>query len=161
MRCVTPPHAVLQMCLRMVAFRGFQMWHRIEQHRAKHVEKMDAFNEVQARFYAIGADIARLEQSIHHAQERNRQLQVEFERVHTELQQTQTHLKGDKQKADNWRVELAEMEPQLSMLSAAEKEATAALQAAEEAMQSWHQELPAIIARGAVMPLLLPLRRGA
>lgn len=112
----------------------------IEKFRAQHMEKVDVFNEVQARFYAIGTDIARIEQTIHHRQERNRQLQADLEQVRTEQQQTQAHLREDKQKADNWQLELAEIEPQLSILSAAEENTFIELQTAEEAMQAWQQE---------------------
>ena len=112
----------------------------IEKCRAQHIEKTDLFNKIQARFYVIGTDIARIEQTIHHRQERSRQLQADVEQAHAELQQTQKHLKGDNQKADNWQLELAEIEPELSMLSVAEKEATEELQAAEEATQAWQQE---------------------
>ena len=112
----------------------------IEKCRAEHIEKTDVLNEVQTRFYAIGTDIARIEQDIYHAQERNRQLQINFDQVSTELQKIQAHLTGDRQKAGNWQLELAEMESQLSVVSATEKEAGEELQVAEEAMQVWQQQ---------------------
>ena len=112
----------------------------IEKCRAEHVEKTDVLNEVQTRFYAIGTDIARIEQDIYHAQERNRQLQANFDQVSTELQQVKTHLAGDSQKAGNWRLELAEMESQLLVVSATEKETGEELQVAEQAMQAWQQQ---------------------
>ena len=51
----------------------------IEIQRTRHQELGDTFNEVQGRFYAVGADIARIEQTIQHIQERARQLKTDLE----------------------------------------------------------------------------------
>ncbi|ODS23293.1 chromosome segregation protein SMC [Candidatus Endobugula sertula] len=112
----------------------------IEKRRAEYVELGDKFNEVQGRFYGIGTEIARLEQSIQHIQERNRQLQEDLQQTEQEVQETTEHLVGDQQKAALWGAELAEIEPELEVLQASEDDSGEALLVAEEAMQSWQLE---------------------
>src|SRR5690606_17481466 len=92
----------------------------IEKHRSEYTELGDKFNEVQGRFYAIGADIARIEQGIKHAEERNRQLQSDLERTERESREADERLKVDQDKAELWQAELLELEPELEQLVAAE-----------------------------------------
>ncbi len=112
----------------------------IEKYRAEYTEFGDKFNEVQGRFYGIGTEIARLEQSIQHVQERNRQLQEDLSRTQQEAEETTTNLLADQQKSDLWEAELAEIEPELEMLQASEEGSGDELIAAEEAMQAWQLE---------------------
>jgi len=95
---------------------------------------------VQGRFYGLGTEIARIEQSIQHVQERNRQLQEDLARNEQESQQAAEHLASDKQKVELWEVELAEIEPELEMLQASEGDSGEALINAEEGMQAWQLE---------------------
>ena len=46
----------------------------IEQQRAAHAESNDAFNEIQGRFYAIGSELARLEEAIQSLHQARHQL---------------------------------------------------------------------------------------
>ncbi|NNF95394.1 MAG: AAA family ATPase, partial [Halobacteria archaeon] len=50
----------------------------IEKQRALQADASDDHNAVQSRFYSVGADIARLEQSIQHARERRAQQQQDL-----------------------------------------------------------------------------------
>ncbi|MEX5624809.1 hypothetical protein ABFV62_32305, partial [Pseudomonas syringae] len=50
----------------------------IERLRDGHHELSERFNQVQGRFYSVAGDIARVEQSIQHGQQRLRQLQDDF-----------------------------------------------------------------------------------
>src|SRR5690606_15419729 len=86
---------------------------QIEKYRAQYTELGDKFNEVQGRYYAIGADIARLEQSIQHAQERGRQLQADLEQTSRDCKEAEENLLIDAQKAEAWEAELLELEPEL------------------------------------------------
>jgi chromosome segregation protein len=112
----------------------------IEKCRAQHAELNDQFNEVQGRFYAIGADIARIEQSIKHAEERNRQLQTDTERTERESREAQERLSIDTEKAEQWQAELLEIEPELELVQAAEESSGDLLAEAEEQMQVWQSE---------------------
>ena len=112
----------------------------IEKHRAEYTEFGDSLNEVQGRFYGVGTEIARLEQSIQHIQERNRQLQEDLSRTQQEAEETSTNLAADQEKAALWEIELAEIEPELEMLQASEEGSGDELMNAEEGMQAWQLE---------------------
>ncbi|MEO0442725.1 MAG: chromosome segregation protein SMC [Pseudomonadota bacterium] len=112
----------------------------IEKYRTHYTEHADKLNEVQGRFYAVGSEIARLEQSIQHVQERNRQLQDDLSQVEHESEETRIHLASDTEKVTAWEVELAEIEPQLELLQFAENDSGTELLDAEEAMQAWQRE---------------------
>jgi chromosome segregation protein len=112
----------------------------IEKYRSEYTEQSDTFSEIQGRFYGVGAEIARIEQSIQHVQERNRQLKDDLAQVERESQEAKTHLESDQQKGEAWEIELAEIEPELSLLQSAEHDSGAELLEAEEAMQLWQQE---------------------
>jgi chromosome segregation protein len=112
----------------------------IEKHREEYTEYGDKFNEVQGRFYGLATEIARLEQSIQHVRERNRQLSEDLSRTQMEMEEAVASLAADRQKAALWEVELAEIEPELDMLQATEEGSGDELILAEEAMQAWQLE---------------------
>ncbi|TQV78153.1 chromosome segregation protein SMC [Exilibacterium tricleocarpae] len=112
----------------------------IEKYRLNYTELSDKFNEVQGRFYAVGSDIARIEQTIQHARERTRQLQTDLEQTDRDCRETEEHLLSDSRKAEGWEAELLEIEPELELIKAAEQDSGEALLGAEEAMQHWQGE---------------------
>jgi chromosome segregation protein len=113
---------------------------RIEKFRDAHTDLMDQFNEVQGRFYSIGAEISRAEQSIQHQQERSRQLKDDLQQTERSYQQAQEHLSLDTEKQQRWSEEIAEIQPELELAQGSEEQTAAALLAAEEAMQAWQQQ---------------------
>lgn len=112
----------------------------IDKYRTQYTELGDKFNEVQGRYYSIGADIARIEQTIQHSQERGRQLQSDLEQTERDCKEAEQHLVADKEKAEAWEEELMELEPELEMVKAAEEGSGDELEEAEDAMQTWQQE---------------------
>ncbi len=113
---------------------------QIEKYRSQYTEMGDKFNEVQGRYYAIGADIARIEQTIHHAKERSRQLQADLDQTQRDCKEAEENLLIDSQKAEGWEEELLIIEPDLEVVKAAEEGSTEVLLDAEEAMQRWQNE---------------------
>lgn len=113
---------------------------QIEKYRTQYTELGDKFNEVQGRYYAIGAEIARLEQSIQHANERARQLQVDLDQTARDSKEAEENLAVDTQKAETWEAELLELEPELDLIKAAEETSSESLIDAEESMQRWQNE---------------------
>lgn len=111
----------------------------IEKFRDAHTDLMDTFNEVQGRFYSIGAEIARSEQSIQHHTERSRQLKEDLQQTEQNFSQAQQHLESDSDKQQRWSAELDEIQPELEMAQSTEEETAEAMLAAEEAMQTWQQ----------------------
>jgi len=112
----------------------------IEKFRLKHTDLGDKFNDVQGRFYSVGADIARIEQTIAHGQERGRQLQVDLEQIERDCRDAEELLTQDKDKAEECEAELLEIEPELNMLKEAEEGSGESLQVSEEGMQEWQLE---------------------
>ncbi len=109
----------------------------IEKQREGHVEATEGFNEVQGRFYGIGADIARLEQSIQHTRERRQQQQQDLQQLEGALREAQTHLGSDRERLAQLEAALADIEPQRAQAEQAEAEAAAGLAESEQAMQDW------------------------
>ena len=112
----------------------------IEKHRTEFTGLSDAFNAVQARFYAVGNDIARIEQSIQHAKEREAQIKRDLEDTRRHYEQAKEHLEIDQHKTEGWQAEILEIEPELDVLKDAEENSSETLLASEEAMQVWQQE---------------------
>ncbi len=109
----------------------------IERQREAHVEATEQFNTVQSEFYRIGADIARLEQTIQHAKERHQQQLQDLEQVERSWNEAQEHQDSDRRKIDELNTAMAELEPQQRQMQEAAELSSARLQEAEEAMQDW------------------------
>jgi len=112
----------------------------IEQTRDMHVELSDAFNEVQGRFYGIGADIARLEQSIKHSSERRTQLQEDIHSAEASLRHLTEQKLSDESRIEELKAELMEAEPELELNQESVETANETLMQLEEAMNAWQQD---------------------
>ncbi|VAW95270.1 Chromosome partition protein smc [hydrothermal vent metagenome] len=109
----------------------------IEKHREAHIEATDKFNEVQSRFYGVGGDIGRLEQSIQHVKERRQQLEQDITQLEESWKEAQTHLSTDKEKIEVLQTQKIELEPNLQIAQEKEQTSTAALTTSEQAMKQW------------------------
>ncbi|WP_075187363.1 chromosome segregation protein SMC [Teredinibacter haidensis] len=112
----------------------------IEKYRTEYTEKSDTFNEVQGRYYSIGSDISRVEQTIQHAEERERQLRIDIEQTERDCSEAEEHLAVDKAKAEGWEAELLEIVPELDLVQGSEEESGSVLVEIEEAMHLWQQD---------------------
>ena len=95
---------------------------------------------MQQHFYALGAEVARLEQSIQHQRERKQQLYEELDQIKASWQESDEHLRVDSEKVAELDAILAEREPELELISEQQEASAEALALAEEAMQNWQQE---------------------
>ncbi len=112
----------------------------IEKQRSLHSESHDRFNEIQSRFYSVGADIARLEQTLQHAKERRQQQQRDLAQLEKDGQEAQGHQAADRERIEEIQAQLRQLEPQLQQLEESESLSAQQLAEAEEAMQSWQTE---------------------
>ncbi|WP_290538064.1 chromosome segregation protein SMC [Alcanivorax sp.] len=112
----------------------------VERLREKHHEVQEHFNQVQQHFYALGAEVARLEQSIQHQRERKQQLYEELDQIKASWQESDEHLRVDSEKVAELDAILAEREPELALISEQQEASAEALALAEETMQNWQQE---------------------
>jgi chromosome segregation protein len=112
----------------------------IERLRDGHHELSERFNLVQGRFYSVGGDIARVEQSIQHGQQRLRQLQDDLREAEQARLETESHLGHDRTLLATLGEELAMLEPEQELAAATAEEAAAELEASDSAMQAWQEQ---------------------
>ena len=112
----------------------------IEKYRVEHTDLGDEFNEVQGRFYGLGGEITRVEQSIQHTEERAQQLQDDLSQAEHSYKEAKEQLGSDLIKVEGWQAELQEIEPELELVQAAEEDSALALMSAEETMQAWQSK---------------------
>ncbi len=111
----------------------------IEKHRTEFSERSDAFNDIQGQYYSHGADIARVEQSIKHAQERERSLRIDLEQAERDHREAEEHRALDSAKIEGWEAELLEISPELELLEQTLETSRERLAESEDAMQQWQQ----------------------
>ncbi|MFK5915757.1 MAG: chromosome segregation protein SMC [Woeseiaceae bacterium] len=112
----------------------------IESQRESHIEASDKFNEVQSRFYSVGTEIAKIEQSIQHAKERRQQQQQDLNQLEQDWQEAKAHYETDQTRLVQVKENLAEVEPKLDHLEETAEVSSTALIEAENAMQAWQSE---------------------
>ncbi|WNF44913.1 chromosome segregation protein SMC [Pseudomonas sp. SG20056] len=112
----------------------------IERLRDGHHELSERFNLVQGRFYSVGGDIARIEQSIQHGHQRLRQLQDDLNEAERARLETESHLGHDRTLLATLGEELAMLEPEQELTAAAAEESAAGLEESETAMHGWQEQ---------------------
>lgn len=86
----------------------------IERLRAAHADASEQFNQVQGQYYAVGSEIARLEQAINFARERKAAQQSELKRVEQELADAEQLGARDRQRLTELDTELERDRPLLT-----------------------------------------------
>ncbi|RLA36202.1 MAG: chromosome segregation protein SMC [Gammaproteobacteria bacterium] len=112
----------------------------LEQQRAAHVHAGDQLNEIQGRYYAVGAEVSRVEQSIQHARELERRQVREAEEVASSRSELQRHLDNDRKRVVELEQALAGTDPDLVAARGREQGTRETRLAAEQAMQAWQSE---------------------
>ncbi len=112
----------------------------IEKHLADNADLNDALGEVQARYYSLGNDIARIEQSIEHHIERVDQMRLDLSETEEGWEQTREELDIDLKRITQLEAELRELTPELETARQGEAESSEKLAEAEERLQNWQQE---------------------
>ncbi|MEY6431487.1 chromosome segregation protein SMC [Thioalkalicoccus limnaeus] len=107
----------------------------IEAQRLAYTAASEAFNEVQGRFYAAGAAIARVEQAIQFAKEARARHEAERDRVRRELAEATEHLSRDEARLADLAARLAEDAPALARAEAELASALALVAATEAELQ--------------------------
>jgi len=113
---------------------------KVEEHLSHNAELSDAFGEVQARFYSLGNDIARIEQSIEHHLERADQLKQDLTETEEVWTQTKEELDVDLKKITQLDAEMLEITPALEAAREAELSSSEVLAQAEQDLMQWQQE---------------------
>ncbi len=120
-----------------------QMEASIEQSRQTHAQTSDQFNEVQGRFYQLGADIARIEEAIQFNTERVKQLELDMQSVSQRAGETERQLRMDESQIEELQQRLGELTPQVEELAVADENAQQQLHDAEnnarQLQQRWDE----------------------
>lgn len=111
----------------------------LEELRDQHVAEQDAFNEIQGGYYAIGADVSRLEQTVKHHQERVMQLEDDVASSQTSYANAKGQFEEDEVRVNTLTAELEQILPELEQALEAKQQATQHLETAESNMQNWQQ----------------------
>ncbi|NEX22218.1 chromosome segregation protein SMC [Thiorhodococcus mannitoliphagus] len=112
----------------------------IEDRRAAYNAASDTFNEVQGRYYAVGAEIVRAEQAIQFANEERGRREAELVRLDQELYEAEHHLERDQQRLGEIDVVLTRDEPDLETAEKALREAAGELMTVEDQLKAWESE---------------------
>ena len=112
----------------------------IEKQRAVHTEHSEQLSPVQGRYYEVGADISRLEQTIEHTRELRERQRADLAQAHTTLTDLASHIDRDEQQLAAVRAEIAAAAPASWRPRSRPKRAPAAhLESSEAALQEWQQ----------------------
>jgi chromosome segregation protein len=111
----------------------------IESSREEFTEKSEALNGVQGRYYQIGAEISRAEQSIQHGRELRQRQKQELDQAEQGASEATLHLTRDQTQIDELRGELEQLEPGLTVARERELASRQELEQAEESMQDWQE----------------------
>jgi chromosome segregation protein len=109
----------------------------IERQRGVHAAHGEALSVVQARYYEVGADISRLEQSIEHTRALRARQRTDLEQTQAALGELAAHITRDEGQLAQLRTELARLTPERERAEHDERSALAALESAERALQDW------------------------
>ena len=113
---------------------------KIEQRLVDGTELGDKLGEVQARFYSLGNDIARLEQSIEHHLERADQMRFDLNETQQAYEQTKDELDTDLARIVEIESELEDVTPELDSALELAAESAAILEEAESGLRQWQTE---------------------
>lgn len=111
----------------------------IEQ-REQQTEATAHSNEIQTRYYELGNEITKLEQTIHSQQERREQWQRELQELAQTETQTQQQLQEAAQQQQNLTTEGTELAPQLEQAKLAAEQSQLMLKQAELSIQEWQTQ---------------------
>lgn len=112
---------------------------RIEESRVELGDRSDEYNEVQARYYKSGSEIARIEQSIEHAHELRERQERDLEQAIQGAAEIAAHINKDESDIAQLELTLNELVPGLEEAKAQERRSQESLQSAELALSDWQQ----------------------
>jgi chromosome segregation protein len=111
----------------------------IEKQRAFHTEQSDRVSAVQGRYYEVGAEISRLEQTIQHTRSLRERQQTDLAQARATLTDLASHIERDERQLTELRDEIERLAPELEGTQLAEGAAAEAREAAERQLQDWQQ----------------------
>jgi chromosome segregation protein len=111
----------------------------IETQRVYQAEQSERVSAVQGRYYEVGAEISRTEQSITHTRELRDQQRNELAQSRTTLAELESHMERDERQIAGLRAEIEQLVPELTQAQAAEGTLNEGLTGAEAELSNWQQ----------------------
>ena len=111
----------------------------IETQRVYQNEQSERVSAVQGRYYEIGAEISRTEQSITHIRELREQQRNELAQARATLAELNSHIDRDEREIAQLRAEIERLSPDLVQAQAAENTLAEGLAGDEQALADWQQ----------------------
>ncbi len=112
----------------------------LEDTRVRQTDCMDEFNVVQGRYYKVGSDIARLEQSIGHARELRERQQRDLDQAASGATEIAGHIDQDESEIEQLDMTLSELVPGLERARQSEQASVLSLQGANDALGEWQKQ---------------------
>ena len=112
----------------------------LEDTRVRQTERTDEFNEVQGRYYKVGGEIARLEQSIEHARELRERQEHDLEQAIQGAAEIAGHIDQDQTEIEQLELTLSELVPGLEQARQGERASSVSLQRADDALAEWQTQ---------------------
>jgi len=109
----------------------------IELARAQQTESSDSFSAVQAEFYRVGGEVARIEQTIEHTRETRHQQSRELAEVDKSLAESELHLRDDTARIAQISASIETDQPAFDLLQDSQKHSAELLLRAESDLQAW------------------------
>ena len=134
--------AEVQLEANLAALRRLEA--EIEVQRSRHAEASDAFNAVQGRWYAVGSEIARLEQALQFAAETRQRQERELGSVRRELDEAIGQQERDQDRQSALETELERDAPMLEEGRERLEDLRERLAEAEDQLEIWQQAWDAI-----------------
>ena len=112
---------------------------KIEDARVQQADRSDAFNEVQARYYRSGSEIARIEQTIEHAHELRTRQEQDLDQAILGAGEVAGHINKDQSDIAQLELTLNELVPGLEEARLRQARSQESLEQAEKALAEWQQ----------------------
>jgi len=112
----------------------------IEDSRSRQSERTDLFNVVQGRYYKVGSEIARLEQTIEHARELRERQEKDLEQATQGAREILEHIDKDESEIAQLELTLNELVPGLEQAQQSGKASAESLQLAEASLAEWQDQ---------------------
>jgi chromosome segregation protein len=112
----------------------------IEAKRDAYVDASDKFNEVQGRYYAVGSEIARIEQSIQFTKDGRTRQEAELGRLEREMGEVRDLLERDERTLAELDEALGREEPEHQAANTGLQEAFDRMNTADSQLRDWEAE---------------------
>jgi chromosome segregation protein len=111
----------------------------IETQRTHHGAVTERVSAVQGRYYEVGAQISRLEQTIQHTRELRERQRNDLAKTRATLAEIGAHIERDERQLAQLAEEIMRSVPELERAQSAESAAAEALESAERELAAWQQ----------------------